>query len=354
MSGRERLATLLVFGSLLTLPAWAAVEESRALDADRDIVRNLIGEIDVTGHGGSDFEIMVRVQGRDASPEELRVAVREGRSAELNVVFPESKKFVYPRISGTSNIHFHDEGGSWLSKLFGVMGGGIKVSGGGSGKEVWADITIKVPRGKTIEVEHGVGRIEARGLEGRVDLSSRSGPIVIADVVGEVRGDTGSGHISVEDVQGDVEADTGSGKVTVRRCNGDKLHVDTGSGRVEIDSVDVARLHVDTGSGGVKARSIGADNATIDTGSGSVYLQLDRMGTGNFDLDTGSGGIELVLPANASADIDADTGSGRIRIDLSGDYSIRKDERDEAEVRVGGGAARVRLDAGSGGINISN
>ena len=74
-------------------------------------------------------------------------------------------------------------------------------------------------------------------------------------------------------------------------------------------------------------------------------------GAAKVSLDTGSGGIELVLPADASARIMADTGSGSVRNKVDG-ADVAVAERDELEMTVGAGAARVTLDAGSGSITV--
>ena len=109
---------------------------------------------------------------------------------------------------------------------------------------------------------------------------------------------------------------------------------------------------MDTGSGRVRALAIRADAALIDTGSGEVELRLDRMGEGEFQVDTGSGRVILALPADASADVSADTGSGGIHLDFDAPVQILHKDDDEIRFRVGGGAARVVLDTGSGSIRI--
>jgi hypothetical protein len=58
-----------------------------------------------------------------------------------------------------------------------------------------------------------------------------------------------------------------------------------------------------------------------------------------------------VLPAGASARVTADTGSGRIHNEVAGSV-VRLRERDELEMVVGAGDARVSLDAGSGSVTI--
>lgn len=335
-------------------PAATAFEERATLPADALVLRNLIGRIDVEGHDGSSFEVEIRVQGSDATPDRVVIETTQGRNAEVDIRFPldESRRFcyVYPEASGSTSFSL-DEDSSWLAKLFGS--GNVKVSKSGGGLEIWADVRVPVPRGKMLVVDHGVGTIIAQDVDGGLELSTRSGPVQVDDVRGPVSVDTGSGRVSLADIAGDLHVDTGSGGVTASDVRSDSVLIDTGSGRMELEDVDCAILEVDTGSGGVRAEGIGADELTIDTGSGSVTLELERMGTGSFVIDTGSGSIELRLPENASVDVVADTGSGGIELDLAPGYRMRREGEDEAELTIGGGEAHLLLDTGRGSIRIS-
>ncbi len=329
----------------------AGFDRSESLRADTLVVRNVVGQVEIEGHDGPDFEVEVLVRGRDASPDRVQVEVRQGPLAEVIVRFPleESKRYVYPRSQGTTSISL-DDGASWLSRLLG--GGSIKVSSDGQGLEIWADVTLRVPRGKKLVVDHGVGTLHARNVVGDLELATRSGAVGVSGVTGGVSIDTGSGQVTVTGIGGDLHVDTGSGRVAVSEVRSKKLHLDTGSGRVELAGVDSSSIHVDTGSGGVEGQAVGADDLTIDTGSGSVTLDLARMGRGKFLIDTGSGSIDLRLPAAASAEVRADTGSGGIHLDLAGEVRMREQGDDMAEFTVGAGDARVRLDTGSGTIHV--
>lgn len=334
--------------------ASAGFDAERTLRADQLLVRNLIGTVEVRAHDAADFVVELRARGRDATAERIRIDAAEGSYAELIVEFPldESRQFIYPALGhGRASIS-PNEGRGVLSRVFGI-GRNIEVSGDGRGLEAWVDVTVRVPRGKTLKVEHGVGRIVVGDLEAALDLTCGSCPIEVAALVGDLKADTGSGSVTVRDVRGSITADTGSGKVVLSRCQGERIAVDTGSGHVEMDTIDGRRVIVDTGSGGVSARALGADDLEIDTGSGRVELELTRMGSGSFKVDTGSGGVDLRLPPDASALILADTGSGGIHLDLDQGYEVVKLDDDSAELRVGGGAARVVLDTGSGGIRLS-
>ena len=353
--GTALVALLMV--AVLGGPARAEFSERLSFEGRELIVHNLIGEIKVKGGGGS-FDVLVNVQGRDGTPENIEVLADDGGTGKLTIRYPKGQsRFVYPRLGSRSSTSFSIDDGDqgWLSSLIGALTNKrIRVSGSGSGMEVWADVTINVPSGKSLKVYHGAGEIHADNVNGTLFLSTHSGAIQASGIDGELTADTGSGRVDVSDIRGNLLADTGSGGVSARNCEGDSIDIDTGSGGVKVEDIIARRLRIDTGSGGVTARRVEADSALIDTGSGSVTLELDRMGDGEFRIDTGSGGVKLRLPAGASADVRADTGSGGVHLDLEEPIKIRYKDRNEIAFTIGGGAARIVIDTGSGGIRITN
>ena len=65
---REIMVKKLALGvvlALLAAPAGAALEEMKTFSTDRLTVRNLIGEIQVEGHRGANFEVQVRISGSE-------------------------------------------------------------------------------------------------------------------------------------------------------------------------------------------------------------------------------------------------------------------------------------------------
>jgi DUF4097 and DUF4098 domain-containing protein YvlB len=374
----------------LLLLAAALGTTARALAADRSqsftfhgeelVIADLIGRVEVTGNKGDAFEVEVQVHGRDASDAQPRIETTEGSHAQLSVRFPleQERAFIYPELGPDSQCNFRirdakDREGEhrrWLDALLaGFAGRKVEVKGSGFGLEMWADVHVKVPSGARLEVDLGVGRIDARGVGANLRLALKSGPLRTANVDGDVwldtgagdvqvdgvHGrldvDTGSGQVDVSDVEGDLHVDTGSGNVSARGCRGEKFAVDTGSGDVQLDRVQCRDFEVDTGSGGVEAGAVSAERLTIDTGSGAVSLQLDALQRGAFKVDTGAGTITLDLPDHASARIKASTGSGEVRVDVK-EARTQHLARDEVELVVGGGEAQVVLDTSSGGVRI--
>lgn len=345
---------------LLAAPAQADFDQTFSFDADSLVLTDLIGAIQVQGHDGPNFEVAVHGRGRDASRDQLKLRTREGREAELAVEFPvkRTKKYVYPEMGRGSNtsislpLEKQDGAGGLIEAIFeGLAGERVDVRGSGSGAEMWADVTVRVPRGKALKVVIGVGHIAASEARADLNLSTHSGRVELSALEGDLTVDTGSGRITGSNLHGKLHLDTGSGSVELASCAGPSVYVDTGSGSVHLSDVDTKNLHVDTGSGRVEATQVAADEANVDTGSGSVELELVRMGGGPYRVDTGSGSATLHLPATASATVHADSGSGGIKVELEGVEMLHK-ERDEVRFRVGSGEAKVEIDTGSGGIHI--
>jgi len=334
---------LLMFAFLPTLlpapPATAAEITREFTFATGDLyVGNLIGAIDVRQGAGDAFKVTVHLRGDDMTADSVQL-VQESNALRIRCPLDEHQTYVYPALGRGSRTTFsiHDQDTtekSWLRRTFRMLSGQrVTVRGSGNGMEMWADVTVEVPPGRTLTLRHGVGEVSSADLQADLDLESDVGGIRVERLKGDLRADTGSGDVTVVDVEGDLD-------------------VDTGSGRVEVAGLRCASLNIDTGSGSVSATGVAADEAMIDTGSGNVEFRLDRMGDGRFVVDTGSGGIEMELPADASANITADTGSGGIESEVPGARFEKLDDGSRRLV-VGDGAAEVTLDTGSGSVVVS-
>ncbi len=342
----SRLALLLL--TTLTLAATTAAaefERQYAFTAERFEVRNLIGQVTLEPSATSRWEVVVAVRGRDADPERIGVELVRGGKVELVVAFPpEQHAYVYPRLGpdGETSISGFDAepvSGFWDTLVHVIRNGlgsdRITVRGAGEGLEVWADVTVRVPAGRSTTAALGVGALRAAGLEGEAILDTHAAAIGV------------TGHT------GRLLCDTGSGAVTVTDHRGGELTVDTGSGPVAIERSQSTKLLVDTGSGDVDARAIAADRVLIDTGSGDVRLDLARLGAGRSQIDTGSGDVGVQLPAAADLTISVDTGSGAITADLP-DAAVVQREQGELRLRLGGGTGRLHVDTGSGDVTLAH
>lgn len=367
----------LVAATVLSAPAFAEFDESHRFDARSLEVTNLIGKVAIRQATGDEFEVDVSVRGADGVRRNIEIEQERGSRARLDVVFPvdDERRFVYPEFSRRRAQLWFREGRS--SSLLGeilraVSGRRIRVQRSGSGMEVWADLTIRVPEGASLTLQHGAGDVEVRdlvadleidvkagvmeaaGLDGQVELDVGSGGLTVKDVRGRLVMDTGSGGASLDRFEGAaLSIDTGSGSVAVSEVSAEAVEIDTGSGGVTVDGVETRRLMIDTGSGSVRVESAGADSAVIDTGSGRVHLALERMGDGRFEIDTGSGSIVMLVPGDLSARFDIDIGSGGIDVDVPIAKTLHK-SRGEMRFIAGDGDASVVLDTGSGGVRVAS
>lgn len=361
-------------------PARADFERTFTLNSNDVQVVDLIGAVRVERASGTKFEVLVQVKGSDADEKWIQIDSQDGSRGRVVVRFPveEYRKYTYPpmghsRSSFSMDNSKHD--GEFLHEILKLARGErIEVSGRSSGKalEVWADVTVRVPAGKTAQVHLGCGTIDANNVEGDLDLRTRSGSVTGNDLKGNILIDTGSGEVDARKVRGDLDVDTGSGSVKVSDVrDGKTVNIDTGSGDVDVNDVVAKSVHVDTGSGGVDLRDVDADDVAIDTGSGGVdgaavaandlkvdtgsggvEFELVKMGSGRYEIETGSGGVRLDMPRTVSARFDVETGAGSIDADLDG-VTLSRRERQSARFKVGSGDATVHVTTGSGSIHLT-
>lgn len=328
------------------LPARQLQEaETYRLHGDAVAVYNLAGSVSVVAGEGDAVVVEVRRSGPEADRLSVETGSVEGRQA-LRILYP-GDRVVYPDGRGETEVRVRDDGtfdGSW-------DGGGrrVEVSARGSGLEAHADLTVRVPRDRILDVQLAAGTLRAEGVRGQLTLDTHTGRIEARDLGGEISLDTGSGSVDVRSVDGDLEVDTGSGSVAVSDVSGDEVGIDTGSGRVRGSGFDVEQLTVDTGSGGIDLEGVAARRLSLDTGSGRIRVAL-VSDVDQLTADTGSGGVTLIVPEDFGAELSLEAGSGDFVFDVP--VEIHSHEDGEFEGRIGDGRGRVEIDTGSGGVRI--
>lgn len=334
----------------LLVAAPAAGQERYTVAGDEVAIYNLAGRIDVTGTTAGSVTVEVVRGGDDAAGLDVQVSEIDGRNT-LRVLYP-SDRIVYPEAGRGSrtSVRVRDDGtwggdgGGWLRR-----GDEVRISGGGSGMEAYADLRIGVPRGQAVDIYVAAGSITAANVDGRIRLDTHSGAVDARDMAGRLLIDTGSGSVTVAGMDGDLEVDTGSGGVSASDVDGDDVVIDTGSGRVRAQNVTARRLVIDTGSGGIELRGSSAREVRLDTGSGSVAAELGGA-IDDILVDTGSGSVDLWLSEDVGARLDIETGSGGIEVDFP--VTITRRARDELRGEIGDGSGSIRVDTGSGGVRI--
>jgi len=322
-------------------------------------IYNLAGAVKVGPAAGTAVVVDVTRGGRDAA--QLKVDTGAiGDRQTVRVIYPDDD-LVYragqARGNWNTSLDVRDDGTfgdeERHGRRHGEAGGRrVRISGGGSGTEAWADLVIGVPKGQRIAVYLAVGKVTATNVNGdlRVDVSAAD--VTSQGSQGSLAVDAGSGDVRVSSAQGTLDLDTGSGNVAVSRSQGDDLRVDTGSGNVDLDGVRVRTLSIDTGSGDVTADSLYGDDLKFDTGSGDVRVGVVASATpSSIDIQTGSGTATVALPPGFGGNVVLDTGSGEI--DLGGiAVTVSRLENDHIEGRIGTGTGRLHVETGSGDVRL--
>lgn len=332
----------------LLLPIALSAQERQVLTGQTITIYNLAGEVRLEPGSGTDVVVEVNRGGRDAAKLEVRL-----RGGQLVIRYPDDE-IIYraadsdgSRWSHWSDLRVREDG------TFGGdgMSGGRRtvIRSRGDGLEAHADLIVKVPAGKRVEVHLAAGLVEANNVDGDLDIDVYSASVRATGTKGRLLIDAGSGSVRVADASGELDVDTGSGSTTLSGLRMSRVVVDAGSGSIEARDVQAERFSVDVGSGSVRVEALTTDDLLIDTGSGGVRVELAKVPR-RSGIDTGSGSVTIALPEDAAADLDIDTGSGGI----ASDFPVTADtfQRRELRGRIGGGGPLIKVSTGSGGVRL--
>ncbi len=341
-----RVARPLAFLAALAPAALRAQAVERVTLGDDAAVYDPAGRVRVIAGEGSDVVVEVTRGGRDGA--RLRLHRPDGRT--LAVVAPEGE-LVYPSLGRWSSTSFDvREDGTFGSDRGWGSSRRLTIRGGGGGPEAWADMVVRVPRGRRLTLHLGVGAVTATNVAGDLTLNGHAGDVTAEGTRGRLAVGTGSGRVRVRDVQGDeIKVGTGSGGAEVGQVRAGRLTVGAGSGDVRGADIEADQAKLGTGSGDVRLARMRA--RSLEAGSGSGRLELE-LGAGLEDarLSTGSGGVTLRVPSSFGATFDVRTGSGGIRTGIP--VQVSRQSRGTFQGSVGDGRARVRVSAGSGEVRI--
>jgi lia operon protein LiaG len=343
-------AAVLIIASALgaqSLGAQDRATERHTLTGNVIAIWNLAGEVRVESGSGNDVVVEVIRGGADGR--RLEVIANGGR---LAVRYP-ATEVVYHNVGSrnwrsSTSLNMTSEGtfdGDWRSG-----GRRTSVRSYGDGLEAHADLVIRVPRGKQVEVNLAVGNVEVNNVEADLLIDVHAASINAHGTKGRLGIDAGSGSVRVEDATGDLDIDTGSGSTTLTNLmKMTSVTIDAGSGTLTARGVETLRLSADIGSGGVTIDGLATDDLNVETGSGSVRIELTKV-PARTDLESGSGSVQLMLPAEVNADVDIETGSGGI----SSDFPVTMQDfgRRQLRGRIGQGGPQIRVNTGSGGVRL--
>jgi hypothetical protein len=347
------LSVALLGTAMLPFAATAATTPQELVVSGQSQVelRNFIGSVQIGEAPGRDY--VVRVVGSQVG---IAPEIRDG--GRLVVVrWPAAVATVHsplaPRI-----------GGWWFKGKVDYDGRRYAIQRGP--QDVYADVTVLVPRGARLVVTQQFGQIQANAVRAGLRLETMSGEIVVAGSRGGLAVETGSGRVRVQGHDGEIKAETGSGEVVldhnigrqvadtgsgeVRVLGGSgSLKAETGSGEVFVDGF-AGDVSAETGSGAVRATGLKAVRSLkAETGSGEVQLEGELSGLEALNIDTGIGSVSVASTGVPSLRLRVDTGSG----DISASGAARLEGDEDHRVVVGGAGTHTgTIDTGSGSITV--
>lgn len=351
------LLTPLVAVALLGGSARAQAPERHVLRGDKLAIYNLVGSIRVEGASDAGGSTTVEVTKRGSDGARLRVETGELRGREtLRVIYPERRITFAGNRGGRGRwfdrerIEVHDDGTFGTSTGRGWSDRNLyEISSRSGGFEGFADVVVRIPAGRRVEIHLAAGEAAVARVDGDVVVDVHAASVTTSGTKGRLTLDTGAGAVRVTDAAGSLSIDSGSGDVDLTRVSGEDLTIDSGSGAVTGSDISVADLNVDSGSGSIKLGNVKCKDIMIDSGSGSVELDL-AGDVDNLQADTGSGRFVLYVPESLGAEVTIE--SGRHGLDV--DFPMTITRRNENYVRgtIGDGKGEIRIDTGSGGVRL--
>ncbi|KOX15787.1 hypothetical protein ADL05_13955 [Nocardiopsis sp. NRRL B-16309] len=196
------------------------------------------------------------------------------------------------------------------------------------------DYTVAVPEGTAVSVETRSGPITVSNVDGELELSTTSGSVDVDGNAGDVEVESTAGAVELAGVEGSADVETTSGSVTAAGA-GASLDVSTVSGSLDLSEFEADAVEAESTSGSVSVGG-GFTTAEVSTTSGNIevatedafdLLSLDSV-SGNSSVEvpdgtyrvtgesvSGSRSVDVDTSPDAEAHIDANTVSGTLTVD---------------------------------------
>lgn len=222
------------------------------------------------------------------------------------------------------------------------------------------DLSLRVPRGASLEFTMISGDASIRGVLGGCEFKEVAGDLSMRDV-GAVAIDTIHSDLSLSGVKGDVYLknlhsdasikgvegnlviDTLSDDLSLRGVKGN-VHIKSLNGDASINDVD-GNVVLDSVSDDLALRGT-RGNIRVNVGD-DVVVYLEPKADAEYSIHAGED-ILLVLPKNANATLNMR--GDEIYMDWQG---MENDDATERVVTLGDGSAKIAMNAG-GEIRVSN
>lgn len=223
-------------------------------------IRNVSGDVKVTGYNGDAVSVAAYKEGRDREFVQVEDTSTANR-VELRARYPEERR------STNASIRFE----------------------------------VRVPRGMSYNfdsISTASGNIEASGITGNIRFTTASGNVTLRDVSGSIHASSASGNVRVEEARGSVNASTASGNVEaeITRLEGTaNMTFSSASGnvRVRLPADTDADVEMSTSSGSLETEfPLQVEDSQYSAGKRA----RGRLGSGarRVRLSSASGDVRLL------------------------------------------------------------
>lgn len=202
-------------------------------------------------------------------------------------------------------------------------------------------ITVTVPTWATVEVD------------------AINASITIEDAPERITAGTLNGRIESRGGQGTLTLSTMAGAISVKDFTGTRLGVDAVSGEILVDGA-TGTLTIESVSQGITLRNIRSSNVTAETTNGRVQWEGGFDPQGRYTFTTHNGEILLFLPAATSARVRGSMFNGSFESEIPATtQGLEPSRRDRAimlgkdfTATLGKGEATVQVETFNGSIRV--
>ncbi len=223
---------------------------------------------------------------------------------------------------------------------------------------------IYTPKNIASDLNTSGGGIEMKNLNGDLTFHTSGGGLSLASLSGKISGHTSGGGISFTDLHDSIDLKTSGGGITAKNSSGNillktsggglklenlkgKINATTSGGGIDADHIS-GELITSTSGGSIDLKDVGG-NIKASTSGGGIHANISTIN--NFlSLNASSGNINVDMPLSKGMDLDVD--AQRITHATFNNFSGEM-EKDHISGKLNGGGAKVRIQAGSGNVNIN-
>jgi len=184
---------------------------------------------------------------------------------------------------------------------------------GGANPQFYLQFEVAVPAGYNVEVNTGIGDIEAQDIGGTASLTTGGGNIRtgrigfigfrnVSDGRVSAKLSTDGGHIQIQDVAGSADAFTVGGHIVAGNISGNAV-LRSGGGHIRAGQIS-GRAQLETDGGNITLKQAGSF-VSVRTGGGQIDFGEVR---GSVRAQTGGGGIR-VITVSGPMEVESNGGS---------------------------------------------